>query len=113
MSDIRPFGPVIERPSSEAFICENPIDIIKSGRYNKVPFMVGYTNREGMLSEVMQKQPPFYPLNNFELAVPWFLKLEKGSPISKSIARQIKEFYFGDTDPTSEHSKDSFYKVVC
>ncbi|RZC37636.1 COesterase and/or Abhydrolase 3 domain containing protein, partial [Asbolus verrucosus] len=108
-STTRPFAPVIERKSNEAFLCENPLDIMKSGRYNHVPIIIGFTNREGMLSEILQKSKPFKPMTNFELAVPSFLKLQPGSDISKYVAQQIKEFYYGNKEPSVE-DKDTFYQ---
>jgi carboxylesterase type B len=107
---IRPFGPVIERRSHDAFLSEYPLDIIRSGRYNHVPIMIGYTNREGILSEILQKPKPFRPLTDFELAVPNFLKLQRRSDMSKLIARRIKEFYYGNEEPSADN-KDKFYLV--
>ncbi|KAJ3638223.1 hypothetical protein MTP99_001625 [Tenebrio molitor] len=107
-SVVRPHGPVIEHKSPDAFLTEHPLNIIRSGQYNHVPIMIGYTTREGILSEVLQKPKPFKPLTDFELAVPNFLNLERGSDISKLIARRIKEYYYGNEEPSTEN-KDTFY----
>jgi carboxylesterase type B len=109
-SVVRPHGPVIEHKSPDAFLTEHPLNIIRSGQYNHVPIMIGYTTREGILSEVLQKPKPFKPLTDFELAVPNFLNLERGSDISKLIARRIKEYYYGNEEPSTEN-KDKFYLV--
>lgn len=109
-SIIRPFGPVIERKSSGAFLSEEPSTIIKSGAYNHVPIIIGYTTREGMLSEIYQKPKPYKPVTDFELCIPHFMKLQLGSNISKMVAKQIKEFYFGDKEPSTENV-DKFYIV--
>nr|CAA61468.1 carboxylesterase [Drosophila pseudoobscura] len=43
-----PFGPVVESPDApEAFITQHPIDIIKSGKFAKVPWAVTYTTEDG------------------------------------------------------------------
>ncbi|NP_001034534.1 putative esterase [Tribolium castaneum] len=105
---VRPHGPVIEKKPEGAFLCEDPVDLLESGRYNHVPIMIGYTTREGILSEVLQRPKPFKPITDFELAVPNFLKLQRGSDISKLVAKNIKEFYYGNEEPTDKN-KDKFY----
>ncbi|XP_018575271.1 juvenile hormone esterase [Anoplophora glabripennis] len=98
------FAPVIEKPSNTAFITEKPIDIIRSGKYNQVPLMIGYTSREGLLlaaAEVLaasaglpaKKDPP-----NLEDAIPWHIGLESGSDISKQVCEKLKKTYFQGPD---------------
>jgi cholinesterase len=43
--------PVIEKENDkdEIFLPERPIDIIKKGKFNKVPLIIGVTSREGLL----------------------------------------------------------------
>jgi cholinesterase len=45
------FIPVIEKRNNkdEVFLPERPIDIIRNGRFNKVPLIIGVTSREGLL----------------------------------------------------------------
>ncbi|XP_063922124.1 esterase B1-like isoform X2 [Zophobas morio] len=105
---VRPHGPVVERKSKDAFLWENPLDIMKSGRYNHVPIIIGFTTREGILGEIVQKPYPFRPITNFELSVPHFLKIARGSELSKQLAEKIKLFYYGDEEPTTEN-KDKYY----
>jgi carboxylesterase type B len=107
---VRPQGPVIEHKSPEAFLSEYPLDIIRSGQYNHVPIMIGYTTREGMLAEILQKRNPLNAWKDFESAVPNFLALERGSDMSKLIAQRIKEFYYGDEEPFT-NNKDKYYLV--
>jgi carboxylesterase type B len=104
-----PFGPVTEKPSSGAFITEEPLQIIKSGAYNKVPTVFGYTTREGMLFEIaMKPRKPEVP-KNFERFIPFMLQVEPGSDSSKNIANKIKQFYYGA--PGAEDKIDNFYLV--
>lgn len=97
--DRAPFAPVIEKPNDTAFITENLIDIIRSGNYNKVPFMIGYTTREGLLMPVYQtllaksgktvkKEPP-----SLEDAIPWQVGLERGGELSKQVCQKIQKVY--------------------
>lgn len=55
-----PFVPSIEKTwwpknsndseaADEAFLTEDPLEIIRRGNYTKVPFMTGYTSHEAML----------------------------------------------------------------
>jgi carboxylesterase type B len=101
-----PFGPVIEKQSPGAFITEEPLKIIKAGRYNKVPIVFGYTSREGMIFAPMMK--PEMP-KDFESLIPCMLELERGSDSSKNIANKIKQFYYGK--PGSEDQLDNFYLI--
>jgi carboxylesterase type B len=104
-----PFGPVIEKASPGAFITEEPLKIIKSGNYNKVPMVFGYTTREGMLFELWPKpNKPEMP-EDFETLIPFMLEVERGSDSSKNIANKIKQFYYGT--PSSEKQPDKFYLV--
>ncbi|KAJ8930542.1 hypothetical protein NQ314_016657 [Rhamnusium bicolor] len=46
-STIRPWGPVIETKSVEAFLTEDPLDILKSGKNHQIPMIIGYNSLEG------------------------------------------------------------------
>lgn len=110
----RLFGPVIERSDSneEPFISDEPINIIRSGNYNKVPLIVGYTSREGLLLAVLgDKSNPNYYKVNFEKMIPYDLKLKRGSEEFTKTAQKIKKFYFGNKEP-SEETVDNNY-LVC
>jgi hypothetical protein len=104
-----PFGPVTEKSSPGAFITEEPLKIIKSGAYNKVPTVFGYNTREGMLAEILMKpRKPQMP-KDFEPFIPFMLPVEPGSDSSKNIANKIKQFYYGA--PGAEDKIDNFYLV--
>ncbi|XP_063921165.1 juvenile hormone esterase-like [Zophobas morio] len=103
------FAPVVERPSAEAFLSEQPIKILKSGNYNQVPIIFGYTTTEGMLIELkIRPRQPSAP-KDFETIIPHALQVVRGSENSKNIAKKIKEFYYGQ--PDSENVLDNFYKI--
>ncbi|RZC40939.1 esterase [Asbolus verrucosus] len=101
----RPVGPVIEKTynRNKAFLTEEPIKIILSGNYNKVPLIIGYTSREGMLLEVIQEDKSNLQVTtNFEDAIPHSYNIKRGSVISKHVADKIKEFYYGSEEPTNK-----------
>lgn len=103
----------MEKPSSEpAFLPEDPVKLLKSGNYAKVPLMIGFTTREGMLGEVIMKERPgeFKVITEFEDAIPYFLNIPKGSDMVKKTAERIKRFYYGDEEPTLENV-DRYYVV--
>lgn len=100
----------MEIPSREAFITEEPIDIIKSGNYNKVPLIFGYTTGEGMLIAMMTPNNIISSMpKDFESLIPYWLRAEPGTPQSKLIAEKIKNFYYNK--PGSENDDQVFYEV--
>ncbi|KAJ8924064.1 hypothetical protein NQ315_006841 [Exocentrus adspersus] len=104
---MRPFGPIVESNSSESsFINEEPISLLKSGRYQKVPAIIGYCSREGMfIYGLCSKQPS--TLLSDETIVPYWLNLRIGSPQYNSAVQRIKDFYFNGKDPL-ENTDDIF-----
>ncbi|KRT85840.1 hydrolase [Oryctes borbonicus] len=97
-------GPVIERvsPYESAFLAEDPVDLVLQGRYHKVPLVIGYTSREGMIIETcVPKQHQL--ITNFEEAIPFYLRIPKGSQLSLKIAEEIKQFYYGDKKPSFDN----------
>lgn len=72
-----------------------------SGNYNKVPLLIGYCNREGMLTEIFNKLTGKQPVHDdFESSIPYIMNLKRGSPESKQLAQKIKDFYYGDEEPS-------------
>lgn len=113
MNKERARGPVIEDPNSEqVFLSEDPVELLRSGKYTKVPLMIGYTTREGILGEITMKEKygEFRVTTNFEEAIPYFLNLPKGSGIQKKIAQRIKKFYYGKETPSLKNV-DRYYIV--
>lgn len=108
----RPFGPVIEYPHEGALISEHPINLMASGNYNKVPVMMGFTNREGMLMEIGIKRiyGKMKMFTDFEKKIPYFYKLKRGTELSKRVAAMIKEAYYGDEEPSLD-KMDQYYLV--
>lgn len=98
----RPFGPGPEKPSQSAFLPDEPIKIIRSGTYKKVPLMIGYCDAEGITSvfwEPLHGRETVH--KDFENFVPFTFDLEKGSKESLQIAQRVKSFYYGNKEPSS------------
>ncbi|RZC31955.1 uncharacterized protein BDFB_007202 [Asbolus verrucosus] len=111
-SERRPFGLVIEEKSNgSAFITEEPMNIMLSGKFNHVPLMTGYTTAEGMCFELF-KNPNCPNRPTFEDIIPWFFGYQLGSAESKAVAEKIKKFYYGSEEPSSANigkKYDSFH----
>lgn len=91
---------------------EEPVDLLTSGRYWKVPLLTGFNSREGMLAEAQSKEKfgEVKLITDFEDAVPYFLNVPRGSEKSRKIAHKIKEFYYGEENPNLENI-DRYYVV--
>ena len=79
------------------------------GRYHKVPVMIGYTSREGMLID-MVKPGEDNLMSDFGEAVPYVMRIPKRTPLSNLISERIRDFYYGDEKPTLKN-KDLLYQV--
>ncbi|XP_018571949.2 esterase FE4-like [Anoplophora glabripennis] len=103
---VRPFGPIVEKKSAKSFLSEEPIDLIKSGRYHKVPLIMGYCSREGIFVYAMCTKGT---LLNDETIVPYSVNLRIGSDQYNSTVNSIKKFYFNDRNPLE--NKDDIYRL--
>ncbi|XP_018325103.1 juvenile hormone esterase isoform X2 [Agrilus planipennis] len=106
------FAPTIEKPSKEpAFLLDHPINIIKSGKFNQVPTIFGYTSREGMLLAL----PGSKFIKDYEDFVPFNLGFTKGSSKSKEIGVKIGQYFYGGKEPSTENIDIAFtiYTDTC
>lgn len=95
------FVPSVEKvfPTHQPFLEETPLARIKSGKFNKVPQIVGFNNAEGNMFTFFKKQKPdmLEQLDaDFEKGLPTDLDLVRGSEASKKLAEKAKKFYFND-----------------
>ncbi|KAB0804411.1 hypothetical protein PPYR_01381 [Photinus pyralis] len=110
----RPFGPVVESYTSKSsFILEEPLTILRSGTYNDVSLMIGYTSRECLLIHFMNRNAnvPNKGLDiitDFEMEIPRTLNVIKGTSLSKRMAEKIKFFYLGNKEWADE-IKSQYY----
>jgi carboxylesterase type B len=89
----------------EAFLPDEPLNLIRSGRFNQVPFISGYTDAECvvMLREVLINPWLFPSINNNRyLLVPYTWNLAPGSQAARAVADELYSFYFGDRVLTNE-----------
>lgn len=108
-------GAVVE-PSSwrgERFFTRHPVKILLSGKYNKVPLLMGYNSGDGMIVDGMVDPKMNYIYwTDKEYNVPGLLYLKKGSSLSKQMGEEIIEFYFGNGRITRETHLQEFYDIT-
>ncbi|CAH2233124.1 jg13988 [Pararge aegeria aegeria] len=98
------FIPNVEKkfPGVEAFITENPVNMLVEGKVNRVPLMLGYNSGEGLIVlkdhltklDVYNKEPSYY--------VPREIKGRVSKDQLKEFGDRIKEFYFGRRNITKD-----------
>ncbi|KAB0804534.1 hypothetical protein PPYR_01504 [Photinus pyralis] len=109
----RPFVPVVESHlSNNTFLSEEPIRILKSGSYSHVPMMIGFTSREGMISDMFRNDSSTTPegsqfVVDFESMIPHSFNTSSGTELSKTIADIVKQFYFGTLSVSKQ--KNQYY----
>lgn len=108
-------GAVVE-PSSwreERFFTQHPVKILLSGKYNKVPLLMGYNSGDGMIVDGMVDPKMNYVYwTDKEYNVPGLLHLKKGSSLSKQLGDEIIQFYFGNGHITRETHLQEFYDIT-
>jgi len=101
------FHPVIEpeQHKDEVFLPDRPIDLIRNGKFHKVPLIIGVTSREGklILPDLVEHTSWYSALtDNWEPLLSVHLKLPKGTQQIRETSRKIQEFYFGDKAVSKE-----------
>uniref|UniRef100_A0A0K8TUP4 Carboxylic ester hydrolase n=1 Tax=Epiphyas postvittana TaxID=65032 RepID=A0A0K8TUP4_EPIPO len=101
------FSPCVERNiGEETFLEDNPFNILKQGKYRKVPVLYGFANMEGLFrvdkffewkDQMNERFSDFLPA---DLA----FKSEKERT---DVAQVVKEFYFGDK-PVGEETIQAY-----
>lgn len=91
------FAPCIENnvDSNNTIISDAPIDIIRSGNYSHIPFLAGYTNKEGTIraQEAAYSQWLDKMQANFDDFIQVDLDIATNSN-KTAIVKSIREYYF-------------------
>lgn len=98
--DIEPlmvFAPVVEDDTEGSFLPDNPLNILKSGKYANVPWITGVNSAEGALrvASIHKNKKLLRELDeNFNriMAITFISK----DPQFEHIAKRIRKFYFGN-----------------
>ncbi|XP_058058271.1 juvenile hormone esterase [Anopheles bellator] len=107
-----PFVPSLESwtgedasSDDEPLITEEPLELLKSGRYNHVPLMVGFNSHEAMLFlRRVRKDPNLLQTldGDFERLIPLNLHLDRESDEGLEFAAKMKQFYLGERHVSNE-----------
>lgn len=90
------FTPCVERDTgAEVFLDDAPVNIIRSGRYKKLPMLFGFTNMEGLLQTPNFNSWKEKMNDKFSQFLPVDLQFENEAE-KEEVAKSVKEFYFGD-----------------
>lgn len=102
----------IEFEGQSAFLTKSVPSLIKSGSFNKVPFLIGSNNIEAAILEY--KKQYFYDFqkynDNVTLLVPKSLGRE--GLIAKSIGQQLVKFYMGGEEKLREDTKTQYLQII-
>lgn len=92
------FGPVVEKKfmNSEAFISDNPVNVLLSKNVNKVPVIIGYNSAEGLIMLADQLTKAGRLNANSSYLVPRELVQKVSSNKMKELGKWIMNFYTGD-----------------
>lgn len=99
------FVPTIEKrfTTHKPYLDESPLSRMKSGKFNKVPQIIGFNSGEGIYFNFFLQENPEI-LNQFEADIERFiptdLELAHGSEPSKQLGEKIRKFYFNE-EPVS------------
>lgn len=98
------YTPCMDANFTDPFFHDTPYNIIKSGDFNKVPMIVGFTSMEGLLFYGLNNQRTFdYLDSNFVDRLPsvfsWCSDNDK-----RRIAQKIRSHYFGKQQISSKAS---------
>ncbi|XP_056644896.1 esterase FE4-like [Diorhabda sublineata] len=97
-SPIRVIAPCIEKPNPTSILTSPPAEVLSSSQYNRVPIMMGFCDREGLLFEFYRKIASATGKNEFELKKPdKSMLLPPGlngeDPQIKSILHSLEDIY--------------------
>ncbi|KAI8430081.1 hypothetical protein MSG28_000502, partial [Choristoneura fumiferana] len=89
------FSPCVERNTGvDIFLDDSPVNIIKQGKYKKVPVLYGFSNMEGLFRLNLFESWKDEMNSNFSMFLPIDLEF-KNTEQREEVANVIKEFYFG------------------
>ncbi|XP_023933949.2 venom carboxylesterase-6-like [Bicyclus anynana] len=104
------FAPCVENADlnpSDTFLANTPISILKSGNYNKIPYMTGFVDREGTLRTRQVFNGWLHKMNKtFTDFIPVDLSFETDE-IKEAVSRNVSAFYF-DQKPISMNTIEEY-----
>lgn len=102
------FAPCVENVKlNGTFLYDAPINILKSGNYTDVPYVAGFTDREGtMRAEQVVSRNWLQQMNeNFANFLPVDIKFENNS-VKSNVSQTVEKFYFAEQAVSMETIED-------
>ncbi|KAK9875468.1 hypothetical protein WA026_007860 [Henosepilachna vigintioctopunctata] len=100
----RVFAPIVEKPSKDAFISEEPEHLLKSGNYNKVPIIIGTNSNEAAFHRGMRIFEGSRWSFDCKLEIPLDLRKKLSEKEEAEVVEKILNFYKLPADVREESS---------
>nr|CAA88030.1 estalpha2 esterase [Culex quinquefasciatus] len=100
------FGPVIEPYiTKKCMIPKDPVEMCREAWSNEIDILIGGNSEEGLfcLNGIKENPSIMSNLKDFEYLVPLELDLVRTSQRCKEVGKQMKKFYYGETEPSFEN----------
>lgn len=96
--------PVIEKKfeNTQAFLTEHPIDLLMSGKFHPVPFMIGYNSAEGLIVSYSDIKKVDFTNKFPSFLVPAEIARKVPETKLKKFGRRVKQFYCPNRDLNAE-----------
>ncbi|KAK9875470.1 hypothetical protein WA026_007862 [Henosepilachna vigintioctopunctata] len=98
------FAPVVEKPSKNAFISEEPEHILKSGNYNKVPIIIATNSNEAAFHRGMRIGEGSRWSFDCKLEIPVDLRKKLSEKEESEVVEKIYNFYKLPAEVSEEKS---------
>ncbi|CAH1954891.1 unnamed protein product [Acanthoscelides obtectus] len=112
---VRTVSVVVEYPHEGAFLTQHPLEILKAGKQNQVPMIMGYNSLEGLFFELVGRicTFPYCRLpNSMESDIPHNCDVDPtNTKLVDKAANDIKSFYYKD-EKVSKRNKQIRYLIT-
>ncbi|KAL0820645.1 hypothetical protein ABMA28_006480 [Loxostege sticticalis] len=105
------FAPCVENTKlNGSFLEDDPLKLIQRGKYQKIPFIASYVNREGTMrvKEAVHSKWLKKMQDDFKAFLPANLDL-KNETVRNNVSEEVRLFYFGDTKDISDTTPDNIH----
>lgn len=86
-------------------IPKDPVEMCREAWSNEIDILIGGNSEEGLfcLNGIKENPSILSNLKDFEYLVPLELDLVRTSQRCKEVGKQMKKFYYGETEPSFEN----------
>lgn len=102
--ELNTITPVVEVPNDNAFLSEQPEELIATNKVDRIPILIGYNSQEGLLPFTFSAKTCLTPdFNDHRLLIPRDLQDSLETELSFEVGNKIKEFYYGKETPSFDN----------